>query len=225
MKSKEKDPFQFFDDQSAAPEKVQSTASEKDQSSAPQKDQSAAPEKENSKEDVQKQREMFQELSQEASLTMQIKRDLETKKSRRDKIKQMCETSDIGLTAKIRMGIEGAQEDEDDNLADKYGYGYEDDKISATSASSDTRGGSRSVWNDYISPTAQIKKSLAQKWQTGEQLGLTEKIARSLLVNKDEDGGTVIETSVFWDLLILVLGLGGTVGLAFGAIWAINNLL
>lgn len=200
MKSKEKDPFQFFDDQSVVPEK------------------------EKSKEEIQKQREKFQELSQEASLTVQIKRELETKRSRRKKIKQMCETNDIGLTAKIRMGIEGAQEDEDDNIADKYGYDYDGDKISATSASSDTRGGSRSVWNDYISPTAQIRKSLAQKWQTGEQLGLTEKIARSLLVNKGEDGEAVIETSIFWDLFILILGLGGTVGLAFGVIWVINNL-
>ena len=203
MKSQEKDPFQFFDDQSTAPAK----------------------EKKSKEETVKEQREKFQELSEEASLTMQIKRELETKKSRRNKIKQMCETSDIGLTAKIRMGIEVAQDDEEENIADKYGYGYDNDKITATSSSSDTRVGSRSVWNDYVSPTAQIKKNLAKKWQSGEELGLTEKIARSILVNKTEDGDTVVETSIFWDLFILVFGIGLTITLAFLAISAINNLL
>ncbi|WP_372366608.1 hypothetical protein [Candidatus Uabimicrobium sp. HlEnr_7] len=188
MKSKEKDPFQFFDDQSITPVK------------------------EKSNENIQKQREKFQELSQEASLTTEIKRELEDTRLRRNKIKQMCETNDIGLTAKIRMGIEGAQEDEEENIADKYSYGYEEDK-------NDSSRDSRSVWTNYISPTAQIKKNLAKKWESGEELGLTEKIARSLLVNKNEDDGKVtVETSVFWDLCILVSGVGATVGLAFAVI-------
>lgn len=189
MKSKEKDPFQFFDDQSITPVK------------------------EKSSENVQKQREKFQKLSQEASLTTEIKRELEDTRLRRNKIKQMCETNDIGLTAKIRMGIEGAQEDEEENIADKYSYGYEEDK-------GDASRDSRNVWTNYISPTAQIKKNLAKKWQSGEELGLTDKIARSLLVNKNKDNGEVtVETSIFWDLCILISGVGTTIGLAFAVIY------
>ena len=182
------DPFQFFDDQSEKP----------------------------SAEEVKEQRKQLQKLSAEnkIGLTAKIKKDLEEKKKHRNKIKKICNSGGIGLTAQIRMGIEQQlEEPEDENMADKYGYGYEE---------SDEK--NQNTW-DSISPTAHIKRTLSDKWQNSDGLGLTEKIARSVLTSTSATGQVEVKTGVFWDLFIFFGGIALTVTLAFGIIYAIEKIL